>query len=67
MSAVTDAVPATAPQGAVVQSVRDSLVIARRNVIRMTRIPNPVRSSQSGSISPRIRDRRPNAMKEQAK
>ncbi|MEU0816243.1 integral membrane transport protein [Streptomyces mirabilis] len=67
MSAVTDAVPATAPQGAVVQSVRDSLVIAQRNVIRMTRIPNPVRSSQSGSISPRIRDRRPNAMKEQAK
>lgn len=39
MSAVTDAVPATAPQGAVVQSVRDSLV----------------------------RDRRPNALKEQAK
>lgn len=35
MSAVTDAAPATAPQGAVVQSVRDSLVIARRNVIRM--------------------------------
>ncbi|MFF4727239.1 integral membrane transport protein [Streptomyces mirabilis] len=65
MSAVTDAVPAAAPQGAVVQSVRDSLVIARRNVIRMTR--NPVRSSQSGSISPRIRDRRPNALKEQAK
>ncbi|MFF1467027.1 integral membrane transport protein [Streptomyces mirabilis] len=67
MSAVTDAVLATAPQGTVVQSVRDSLVIARRNVIRMTRIPNPVRSSQSGSISPRVRDRRPNAMKEQAK
>ncbi|MFD7052975.1 ABC transporter permease [Streptomyces mirabilis] len=42
MSAVTDAVPATAPQGAVAQSVRDSLVIARRNVIRMTRIPEMV-------------------------
>ncbi|QUW79925.1 ABC transporter permease [Streptomyces mirabilis] len=42
MSAVTDAVPATAPQGAVIQSVRDSLVIARRNVIRMTRIPEMV-------------------------
>ncbi|MCZ1001770.1 integral membrane transport protein [Streptomyces mirabilis] len=67
MSAVTDAVPVTAPQGTVVQSVRDSLVIARRHVIRMTRIPNPVRSSRSGSISPRVRDRRPNAMKEQAK
>ncbi|MER5905539.1 ABC transporter permease [Streptomyces mirabilis] len=42
MSAVTDAAPATTPQGAVVQSVRDSLVIARRNVIRMTRIPEMV-------------------------
>ncbi|MFD8004978.1 ABC transporter permease [Streptomyces mirabilis] len=42
MSAVTDAVPAAAPQSAVVQSVRDSLVIARRNVIRMTRIPEMV-------------------------
>ncbi|MER7689935.1 ABC transporter permease [Streptomyces sp. NPDC097610] len=42
MSAVTDAVPAAAPQGAIVQSVRDSLVIARRNVIRMTRIPEMV-------------------------
>ncbi|MFE2563704.1 ABC transporter permease [Streptomyces mirabilis] len=42
MSAVTDAVPAAVPQGAVVQSVRDSLVIARRNVIRMTRIPEMV-------------------------
>lgn len=67
MSAVADAVPAAAPRGAVVQSVRDSLVIARRNVIRMPRIPNPVRSSRSGSISPRIRDRRANALKEQAK
>lgn len=42
MSAVTDAAPATAPQGAVVQSVRDSLVIARRNLIRMTRIPEMI-------------------------
>ncbi|MFF3579774.1 ABC transporter permease [Streptomyces mirabilis] len=42
MSAVTDAAPATTPQGAIVQSVRDSLVIARRNVIRMTRIPEMV-------------------------
>jgi ABC transporter DrrB family efflux protein len=42
VSAVTDAVPATTPQGAVIQSVRDSLVIARRNVIRMTRIPEMV-------------------------
>ncbi|MCT9105851.1 ABC transporter permease [Streptomyces mirabilis] len=42
MSAVTDAAPATAPQGALVQSVRDSLVIARRNLIRMTRIPEMI-------------------------
>ncbi|MGW1759637.1 ABC transporter permease [Streptomyces mirabilis] len=42
MSAVTDAAPATAPKGAIVQSVRDSLVIARRNVIRMTRIPEMI-------------------------
>ncbi|MER5341809.1 ABC transporter permease [Streptomyces mirabilis] len=42
MSAVTDAAPATARQGAVVQSVRDSLVIARRNLIRMTRIPEMI-------------------------
>jgi ABC-2 type transport system permease protein len=39
---VTDAAPATARQGAVVQSVRDSLVIARRNLIRMTRIPEMI-------------------------
>ncbi|MET7895246.1 ABC transporter permease [Streptomyces mirabilis] len=42
MSAVTDAAPAAAPRGAVVQSVRDSLVIARRNLIRMTRIPEMI-------------------------
>ncbi|MCX5092536.1 ABC transporter permease [Streptomyces sp. NBC_00365] len=40
MSAVTDTAPvAAAPQGAIVQSVRDSLVIAKRNLIRMSRIP----------------------------
>ncbi|MFJ4769443.1 ABC transporter permease [Streptomyces uncialis] len=44
MSAVTDTVRTTAPKGSggVVQSVRDSLVIARRNLIRMTRIPEIV-------------------------
>ncbi|MFJ1603322.1 ABC transporter permease [Streptomyces sp. NPDC088253] len=42
MSAVTDAVPTAAPRGAVVQSVRDSLVIAKRNLIRMSRIPEMV-------------------------
>ncbi|MFF3767730.1 ABC transporter permease [Streptomyces sp. NPDC001922] len=45
MSAVTDTAPrATAPQpgGAIGQSVRDSLVVAKRNLIRMARIPEVV-------------------------
>lgn len=44
MSAVTETVRTAAPKGSggVVQSVRDSLVIARRNLIRMTRIPEIV-------------------------
>ncbi|MFD4833811.1 ABC transporter permease [Streptomyces uncialis] len=44
MSAVTETVRTVAPKGSggVVQSVRDSLVIARRNLIRMTRIPEIV-------------------------
>ncbi|MEU7559241.1 ABC transporter permease [Streptomyces eurythermus] len=39
MSAVTDAAPAPAPGNAVGRSVRDSLIVARRNLIRMSRIP----------------------------
>ncbi|MEU5080319.1 MULTISPECIES: ABC transporter permease [Streptomyces] len=39
MSAVTDAAPAPAPGTAVGRSVRDSLIVARRNLIRMSRIP----------------------------
>ncbi|MEU9209140.1 ABC transporter permease [Streptomyces sp. NPDC048415] len=42
MSAVTDAVPVATLKGVVTQSVRDSLVIARRNLIRMTRIPEMI-------------------------
>jgi ABC-2 type transport system permease protein len=42
VSAVTDAVPVATPKGVVTQSVRDSLVIARRNLIRMTRIPEMI-------------------------
>jgi hypothetical protein len=67
VSAVTDAVPIAAPTHPVVQSVRDSLVVAKRNLIRMSRIPDPVRSCQSGSISPRIQDLHVSARKEQAK
>ncbi|MCQ4199218.1 ABC transporter permease [Streptomyces coelicoflavus] len=42
MSAATDAPPVTAPANPIGQSLRDSLVIARRNLIRMTRIPEMV-------------------------
>ncbi|MFI6898030.1 MULTISPECIES: ABC transporter permease [unclassified Streptomyces] len=44
MSAVTEATAGRAPRGAggIGQSVRDSLVMARRNLIRMTRIPEVV-------------------------
>ncbi|WP_405405135.1 MULTISPECIES: ABC transporter permease [unclassified Streptomyces] len=44
MSAVTETTAAPVPRGGggVGQSVRDSLVIARRNLIRMTRIPEVV-------------------------
>ena len=44
MTTVTDAVPTSAPRtsNAIVQSVRDSLVVARRNLIRMLRIPEVV-------------------------
>jgi ABC-2 type transport system permease protein len=45
VSAVTEAAPRAAvpqPHGGLVQSVRDSLVIAKRNLIRMLRIPEVV-------------------------
>ena len=42
MSAVTEAAPAGAGTNPVGASIRDSLVIARRNLIRMTRIPEMV-------------------------
>ncbi|MFH8977196.1 ABC transporter permease [Streptomyces sp. NPDC017890] len=42
MSADTDATRVAAPANPLGQSVRDSLVIARRNLIRMTRIPEMV-------------------------
>ncbi|MER6351513.1 ABC transporter permease [Streptomyces sp. NPDC001634] len=42
MSVVTDAAPVAAPANPVSQSVRDSLVVAQRNLIRMTRIPEMV-------------------------
>lgn len=66
MSATTEAVRTVAPRprGGVVQSINDSLVVAKRNLIRMTRIPDRVRSSQLGSTSG---IRRADAGKEQAK
>ena len=42
MSAVTDAARVAAPGNPLSQSVRDSLVIAKRNLIRMSRIPEMV-------------------------
>jgi ABC-2 type transport system permease protein len=42
MSAVNDAVRTAVPGGSLGQSVRDSLVVAKRNLIRMTRIPEMV-------------------------
>ncbi|WP_431960111.1 ABC transporter permease [Actinacidiphila sp. bgisy160] len=44
MTTVTDAVSTSAPRtpNPIVQSVRDSLVVARRNLIRMLRIPEVV-------------------------
>ncbi|GAA1527277.1 ABC transporter permease [Streptomyces albidochromogenes] len=45
MSAVTDTAPGTRapqPRGGIAQSVSDSLVIAKRNLIRMARIPEMV-------------------------
>ncbi|GAA4783264.1 ABC transporter permease [Streptomyces ziwulingensis] len=42
MSTTTDAVRGEPSRNAVVRSVRDSMVVARRNLIRMTRIPEMV-------------------------
>ncbi|MEW2527624.1 MULTISPECIES: ABC transporter permease [unclassified Streptomyces] len=39
MSALSDTAPAARPAGGVSSSVRDSLVVAKRNLIRMSRIP----------------------------
>ncbi|MGW2566483.1 ABC transporter permease [Streptomyces sp. NPDC001537] len=42
MSAVTDAARVAPPANPVSQSIRDSLVVAKRNLIRMSRIPEMV-------------------------
>ncbi|MFE3633930.1 ABC transporter permease [Streptomyces sp. NPDC059168] len=42
MSAVTEAAPSAAPGNPVGRSVRDSLIVAKRNLIRMCRIPEMV-------------------------
>ncbi|GAA4071752.1 MULTISPECIES: ABC transporter permease [Streptomyces] len=42
MSAITDAAPVPRAGGGIAGSVRDSLVVAKRNLIRMTRIPEIV-------------------------
>jgi hypothetical protein len=67
VSAVTDAVRVAPARNPVGQSFRDSMVVAQRNLIRMSRIPNLVRAYRPGSVSPHIRDRRTDALKEQVK
>lgn len=42
MSAVSDTVRVAQPGSAIGQSVRDSLVVAQRNLIRMSRIPEMI-------------------------
>ncbi|MEV0178061.1 ABC transporter permease [Streptomyces sp. NPDC050625] len=42
MSAVTDATPVAAPGNPFSRSLRDSLIVAQRNLIRMSRIPEMV-------------------------
>jgi ABC-2 type transport system permease protein len=42
MNAVTDAVRVAPPGNPITQSIRDSLVVAKRNLIRMSRIPEMV-------------------------
>ncbi|MEU9187915.1 ABC transporter permease [Streptomyces sp. NPDC048484] len=42
MSTVSDAVRTAVPGGSLGRSVRDSLVVAKRNLIRMTRIPEMI-------------------------
>ncbi|MFD9036456.1 ABC transporter permease [Streptomyces sp. NPDC059567] len=42
MTSVTDAVAAPKPRGGIAQSISDSLVVAKRNLIRMSRIPEMV-------------------------
>ena len=67
MSAVTDAVRVAPTGNPVSQSFRDSMVVAKRNVIRMSRIPDPVRSCRSGSISSRSGELHVSVRKGQAK
>lgn len=67
MSAGTLSVAVASPANPVTRSIRDWLVVAQRNLIRMTRIPDRVRSCRSGPVSPRIRDQRSNTWKEQVK
>ncbi|UQA93385.1 hypothetical protein [Streptomyces halobius] len=68
MTTVTEAAdaPRRTPQarGGISRSVRDSLVVAKRNLIRMLRIPNRARPSQLGFNSGA---RRSAAWKEQEK
>ncbi len=53
MSALTDAVRVAPSTNPISQSLRGSMVVAKRNLIRMSRIPNPVRGASIQFSSPR--------------
>ena len=67
MSAVPDALRVAPTTNPLSQSFRDSMVVAKRNLIRMSRIPNPVRSGRSGFVSSRTGELHVSARKGQAK
>ncbi|WP_079056207.1 integral membrane transport protein [Streptomyces caeruleatus] len=67
MSAVTDAVRVAPAANPFSQSVRDSMVVAKRNLIRMSRIPNPVHGASIRFSSPRAHGQRVSGGKGQPK
>ncbi|OLZ70869.1 integral membrane transport protein [Streptomyces sp. IMTB 2501] len=67
MTTVTEAVRVAPPGNPLSRSFHDSMVVAKRNLIRMSRIPDPVRSGRSGFISSRTRELHVSAGKGQAK
>ncbi len=67
MSALTDAVRVAPAANPVSQSIRDSVVVAKRNLIRMSRIPNPVHGASMRFSSLRAHGQRLSGGKGQPK